>query len=75
MQKCLDYNNSICFKRQYDNDINKSLKKSMEYIIENKNVEVIDICDAGHLANIEKPQEYTNIILNLIDKYLSSPND
>jgi len=60
----------VIIQAPYDNDINKSLKKSMKHIIESKMVEIVELSDAGHLANIEKPIEYTNIIVSSIKKHL-----
>ncbi len=60
----------VIIQAPYDKDINTSLKKSMKHIIESKMVEIVELADAGHLANIEKPIEYTKIIVSLIKKHL-----
>ena len=60
----------VIIRCPYDHDINSSLKKVMKHIIGNKKVEVIELPEAGHLANIERPEAYSKIIANAIHKYL-----
>lgn len=51
---------------ELDHDINKKLKSTIEEIRNNKYASVIRMAEAGHFANLDKPQEFNKIIENFI---------
>ena len=51
----------VIIRALYDKGINKSLKKSMKNINYKKNIERVTLPNAGHISNIERPKEYTEI--------------
>lgn len=62
----------VIIRAPYDKEINKSLKKSIKTISDSKKVEIATLPDAGHLANIEKPDKYNEIIVRSINKYINT---
>lgn len=56
-------------KNPKDIDINKYLKKYQKYIDKNNLVEVVTFEDTGHIANIEKGEEYNDLITKIIHKH------
>lgn len=58
----------VFIKAQYDKDINKYIRKVTELLLKNENVEFIEFRNVGHIANLEKPTEYNQIVEKLINK-------
>ncbi|MCK4552453.1 MAG: alpha/beta hydrolase, partial [Tenericutes bacterium] len=61
----------IIIKAQYDKEINKHIKKISEALQKNKNVKFIEFANVGHIANLEKPKEYNQILEKLINSELN----
>jgi len=53
-----------------DHDINKSLKSTLETIKSNKNASVFRLAEAGHFANLDKPEEFNRVIEAFIKREL-----
>jgi pimeloyl-ACP methyl ester carboxylesterase len=51
---------------EYDNDINKSLKTTLEAMSKNKKAKVVQLKGAGHIANLDKPDEFNQILRELL---------
>jgi pimeloyl-ACP methyl ester carboxylesterase len=51
---------------EYDNDINKSLKTTKEAMLKNKKAKVVQLKGAGHIANLDKPDEFNQILAELL---------
>ena len=51
---------------EFDNDINKSLKTTLDAISKNKKAKVVQLKGAGHIANLDKPDEFNNVLLKII---------
>jgi len=51
---------------EYDNDINKSLKTTLEAISKNKKAKVVQLQGAGHIANLDAPDEFNQVLLKII---------
>ncbi|MGB8455639.1 MAG: hypothetical protein WCD89_25385 [Anaerocolumna sp.] len=54
-------------KNPKDIDNNKYLKKYQKYLDKNDSVKVVVFEDTGHIANIEKEEEYNDLIKKIID--------
>ncbi len=50
---------------EYDKDINNSLKTTLEAISKNKKAKVVQLKGAGHIANLDAPDEFNQILLNI----------
>jgi pimeloyl-ACP methyl ester carboxylesterase len=51
---------------EYDNDINKALKTTFEVMSKNKKSKVVQLKGAGHIANLDKPDEFNHLLLKMI---------
>jgi pimeloyl-ACP methyl ester carboxylesterase len=59
----IPYNLMQC---EYDNDINKSLKTTLEAMSKNNNAKVVHLQGAGHIANLDAPDEFNRVLLDLL---------
>ncbi len=51
---------------EYDNDINKALKTTLEAMSKNDKAKVVELKGAGHIANLDKHDEFNHLILKII---------
>lgn len=49
-----------------DRDINKTLKTTLEAISKNKKAGVVQFKGAGHIANLDKPDDFNQVLLKII---------
>ncbi len=56
----------ILMQCEYDKDINKGLKTTLEAMSKNSKAKVIQLKDAGHIANLDKPDEFNTVLLKII---------
>ncbi|NLW41813.1 MAG: alpha/beta hydrolase [Tissierellia bacterium] len=57
----------LIIKSKYDKDINKSLNRYEKEFLKNPNVKMIKLEDAGHIANLDNPEEFNKIIRKFIE--------
>ena len=50
---------------EYDNDINKSLNTTLKAMSRNKNAKVVQLKGAGHIANLDLPDEFNRVLSKL----------
>jgi len=58
----------------YDKDINMYLKKYNDVIDSNSTVSVLQLADSGHIANLEKPEEYSALIDEVLNNIKEKRN-
>ena len=51
-----------------DKEINKNLKSTLEVFDDNQNLEIREMERAGHFANLERSEEFNEILEGFIDK-------
>ena len=51
---------------EYDKDINKALKTTLEAMSKNKKAKVVQLKGVGHIANLDKPEEFNQALLKII---------
>jgi len=51
---------------EYDNDINKALKTTLKAMSKNKKSKIVQLKGAGHIANLDKPDEFNQLLLKII---------
>ncbi len=51
---------------EYDNDINKSLKTTFEAMSKNKKAKVVQLQGVGHIANLDAPDAFNQVLLQII---------
>jgi len=51
---------------EFDNDINNSLKTTKEAMSKNKKAKVVQLKGAGHMANLDLPDEFNQILADLL---------
>ena len=51
---------------EYDKDINKALKATLEAMSKNNKAKVVQLKGAGHIANLDKPDEFNQLLLKII---------
>lgn len=56
----------LLIKSEFDNGINNRLKTTIEAINNNESASIIELGQAGHFANLDKPEEFNKIIKNFI---------
>ncbi len=57
----------MIIKSQYDKDINRSLVKFEKQFKENPKVSIINLENAGHIANVDNPKEFNKIVREFIE--------
>ncbi len=51
---------------EYDKDINKALKTTLEAMSKNKKAKVVQLKGVGHIANLDSPDEFNQVLLKII---------
>jgi pimeloyl-ACP methyl ester carboxylesterase len=51
---------------EFDKDINKSLKTTFEAMSKNNKSKVVQLKGAGHIANLDKPDEFNRVLAELL---------
>ena len=59
----------VIIKAPYDTDINKYIMKIDRILKQNENVKFVEFENAGHIANLERPEKYSQLFDELIIKY------
>lgn len=58
----------LLIQGEMDNDINKNLKSTLQVAKNSKNASVIILEEAGHFANLDKPEGFNRIVESFIKK-------
>lgn len=56
----------ILMKCEFDNDINKSLRTTLEAMSKNNKAKVVDLKGAGHIANLDAPDEFNQALMEVL---------
>jgi len=67
-------NKIFIIKCPYDKDINTYLKKHNDELDSNLNVAIVQLADSGHIANLEKPEEYSALIDEVLNNIKEKRN-
>lgn len=59
----------LIIKPQGDKEINRSLVKLEKQFKENPNIHIIELENAGHIANVDNPKEFNTIVRNFINHH------
>lgn len=59
---------------EYDKDINRALKTTLKAMSKNDKAKVVYLKGAGHIANLDKPDEFNQLILKLITERACNTN-
>jgi 3-oxoadipate enol-lactonase len=59
----------LIIKPQGDKEINRSLVKLEKQFKENPNIHIIELEDAGHIANVDNPKEFNTIVRSFINHH------
>ncbi|MBN2651503.1 MAG: alpha/beta hydrolase [Spirochaetales bacterium] len=53
-------------KAPFDKGINKEIKKNVSFLSKSGNVSIVEINGAGHVANLDQPEGFNNILMKII---------
>lgn len=56
----------LLIQGEYDNDINRSLKSTLEAMALSRQARVIGLKGAGHIANLDKPQDFNGLLEEIL---------
>ena len=51
---------------EHDKDINKGLKTTLEAMSRNKKARVVQLKGAGHIANLDAPDEFNRVLNEIL---------